>query len=103
MSGKIDFKKIPDALKSAPSFVVEVIWLIGKRAFWLTILLILVDLIIGGAVFYKYVFYAENDKSYLNNPPLQFDENSYQEILSQWEKRDESLNQFIQKNYPDPF
>jgi len=103
MSSKIDFKKISDALKLAPSSAAKAIWSIGKRAFWLSMLLILIDLIIGGLVFYKYVFSAENDKSYLNNPPLQFDEKSYKEILSQWGKRDESLNQFIQKDYPDPF
>lgn len=89
---KIDFTK-------AKKFI----WTIGRHAFAVIIFLIFIDALIAGFLFYKYIYLAEKGKTSVNTSNIGFNESSYQQVLTQWQTRDQSLQDFLQKNYPNPF
>jgi len=83
---KLDFLKI---LRALGSWSQKFLWFLGLRAFYVILILIFIDLILGIAVFYKYIFWAENQKS---NPPekiIKFDEKTYQKVLKQLKSKNQ--------------
>jgi len=74
----------------------------GKHAFGLILNIILLELILGGIIFYKYAFSAEKAEPEISNN-FKFKENSYQEILKEWEQREAKFQEHFGQNLKSPF
>ena len=103
MNTKIDFKKILGQAKTGFASTRKLFWTIGLHAFSAVLILILLDVLFGGFIFYKYIFLAKNQKPEINTASFQFEDDPYQKVLNQWQERDTKLAEYLQKNYPSPF
>jgi hypothetical protein len=103
MDVKLDIKKILQRIKIGLASTKKILWVVGRHAFLAVLILIFLNVILGGFLFYKYIYLAEKESMAVDTPAFQFDENSYQKVLIQWESRDKNLQEFLQKNYSNPF
>lgn len=80
-------------------------WILGKNAFLYILIFILIDILIGEFLFYKYVLLIETEESKIISIFDKFHENIYQSILEEWQTRENiSINLLSSdKNYTDPF
>jgi hypothetical protein len=67
-------------------------WLLGRHAFVIVLMLIMLDLIFGAVVFYKYIFLVEASQSEITQNYSGFKKDTYQEILKIWETRDQRVS-----------
>jgi hypothetical protein len=93
MKLKFDFPKIIEAVKSG---IKRFLWNLGLNAFSVILLLILIDLILGGIVFYKYVFLAEQEQPNITGSILKFDDKIYKEVLQDLQPTTEQSNPPVQ-------
>jgi len=93
---QIKLKKIKYFLKKLPKNL-------GKRAFLLCLILLLISLITGLLIFYKYSFLTEKETPEISKGPLQFKEATFQRILEVWQEKDKKFEAADTKEYPDPF
>ncbi len=103
MPARIDFKKIWTGMKTSLANAKKILWIIGRHAFAVILILILLDVLFGGFLFYKYVYSAENKNPDIDGNYFKFNDTAYQQVLTQWQSRDQKLQDFLQKNYPSPF
>ena len=75
-------KSTSDISKTVSAKAKKLFWLLGLHAFSLILLLILIDLIIGGVIFYNYVFLAEQEVPKVTSTIIKFDDKSYQDVLA---------------------
>ncbi len=68
----------------------KILWILGSRAFWVILFFIFIDLILGGLVFYKYVFLAEKEKPAISQKIIKFDEKTYQEVLIKLQTKEQN-------------
>ncbi len=80
-------------------------WTLGKNAFLSILIFILIDMLIGGFLFYKYVLLIDVKEPDTTSASDKFDEKTYQSVLKEWEKRKNILIDLsaLDKNYTDPF
>lgn len=73
--------------KNAP--IKKFFWFLAVNVFWLVLVLILLDVLMGLAVFYKYAFYqnAQNQSA----PTETFKNDDYQKIIGNWEQNSPML------------
>lgn len=81
-----DFSKILGKLAATSK---KIVWSLGLYAFWVILFLILIDFVLGGIVFYKYVFLAENEEPGGAKNVIKFDETTYQEVLKELELKNQ--------------
>jgi hypothetical protein len=93
---KISPKKIINTIRALPKEL-------AKHSFLTFFTFFLLDLVLGGIVFYKYVILIEKTKVETLRTPLRFDHANYQEVLNQWEKRQKNLEKIDSKQYINPF
>jgi predicted PurR-regulated permease PerM len=74
---------IYDILNIISTKIKKTFWFLGLHAFSLIIFLVFIGIILGGFVFYKYVFVATNDRPNTAGNILKFDEKKYQNILKE--------------------
>ncbi len=74
-------KTLTDRLKTFGGAIEKIVWTLGSRAFLFILVLILIDLAIGGFIFYKYVFLAEKQNFVPAKNVIKFDAKTYQEVL----------------------
>lgn len=66
-------------------------------------IILLVNLIIGGILFYKYNFLIQNRIIEISPDILKFREDIYQKILVIWSEREKRFNESGSKIYLNPF
>jgi len=93
---KIKFKKAIEFFKKLPRTL-------GERAFLTFLGLLLIALIFGGLVFYKYSILVEKAEPEISKIPLKFKEKTYQEVLKVWQEKEKRFEEANFKIYPDPF
>ncbi len=93
---KIDFKKWKNKLKGLPSKIAE-------KAFKFFLILFLLDLIIGGIMFYKYSFVTERKEPQANFQQVSFKENTFKNILGIWEQRKDNFEKASTQDFQDLF
>ena len=93
---KIETNKIKYFFKKIPR-------VFGENAFFASICFIILSLILGGLIFYKYSILAQKTKIDITEETFKFREKTYQEILIIWQEREEKFNQTDLKQYSDPF
>ena len=93
---KLKLKKIKDFLTKLPRTF-------GERAFLTFLGLLLIALIFGGLIFYKYSILVEKAEPEISEIPLKFKEKTYQEVLKVWQEKEKRFEEANFKIYPDPF
>ena len=66
----------------------KVLWVLGLHAFGLILLLIFIDFILGGFIFYKYVFLAESEEPKITETILKFNVGAYQNVMGEIQARE---------------
>ena len=96
------FKELSDTCAKK---IKEILWILGKNAFLCILIFILIDILIGEFLFYKYVISIDTKEPKVISTYDKFQENTYLSILEEWQKREDiSENLFSSdKNYTDPF
>lgn len=87
-------KSTSDIFKKYTCAVRETLWLLGLHAFSIVLLLILVAFVLGGLVFYKYAFLAQNEEPKTSQSILKFDEKVYQEVIGELQIKEQSIDNF---------
>jgi len=93
---RIKLKKFKEFLKRLPRTL-------GEKVFFLFLGLLLLALIFGGIIFYKYSILAKKAEPKITEKPLQFKEKTYQKVLKIWQEREKKFQETDLKQYPDPF
>lgn len=70
-----------DILKTEQKFS-KIIWNIGQRAFLFILIFILIDLIFGAFIFYKYAYLTKQKDGEVSEKIFEFDELRYQKVLN---------------------
>lgn len=86
---KVFFNKLPRTL--------------GEKAFLTFLGLLIIFLIFGALLFYKYVFLVKKAQPEILEKPLQFKGELFQEILEKFAEREQKFEETETKEYPDPF
>lgn len=82
----------------------RVLWYLGKEAFFFVIIFVLIEIIIGQFLLYRYFFSAQSkEPEFTVDTSLYFKEDVYQSVLKDWQDREELFKQPSQENYPNPF
>ena len=81
----------------------KICFFFGKHAFGLILSIILLELILGGTIFYKYGFLAEKAEPKIGSNNFKFRESAYQEILKEWEQREVKFQEFFGQDIQSPF
>ncbi len=90
-------------LKKIKKFFGKLPRILGEHAFLTFLGLLIIALILGGIIFYKYNILAEKEKPEVLEKPLTFEEKTYQEILKVWQEKEKKFEETDFKAYPDPF
>lgn len=89
--------------KQTKNFFKKLLGQIAEHPFLTFLILVFIALIIGGWQFYQYSILAQRAKPEISEAKIQFKENLYQEILSEWQSREERFESAQTKEYPNPF
>lgn len=68
----------------------KTLWALGLNAFWLILFFVILDVILGGLIFYKYVFLAEREEFKVEESIVKFNEEVYQKVLVELQAKDQS-------------
>ena len=92
-SSMFSAKELKRAYKESALFLKKLPKILAERAFFVSLALILVALILGVIVFYKYSFLAEKKEPEIKEQPLIIDEKTLQEVLEMQQIRQIRLYQ----------
>ena len=93
---KIQLKKIEGFFKKLPR-------IFGERAFLTFLGLMVLSLILGAFLVYKYSFLTKKIEPQITERPLKFKEKTYEDVLKIWQEREERFKKAEFKEYPNPF
>lgn len=93
---KIQIKKIGGFLKKLPKILAE-------RAFLTFLGLMILSLILGAFLFYKYSFLTKKIEPQITERPFKFKEKTYEDVLKIWQEREERFKKADLKECPNPF
>jgi len=93
---KIQLKKFVTFLKKLPR-------ILGERAFLTFWGLVILALIFGAIVFYKYNFLTKKSEPQIPESSLKFKEKIYEDVLKIWQEKEERFEGADLKEYPNPF
>jgi hypothetical protein len=82
-------------LKKITAIVQKTFWILGLHAFSIILISILVDIALGGLIFYKYVFLAESQSPTVTESIVKFDEKGYQKVVGELQSRQQSNEEFV--------
>ena len=100
---RLDFHKLLTYIVLRVNKTKKIFWILGMHAFLVIVIIVLLELFLGGFLFYRYVFLAERKEPEIVDHSFQFKEGAYQEILDQWDQRDLRLQESLEKEYQSPF
>jgi hypothetical protein len=90
-------------IKKLGQFFKKIFWKMGEKPLSTFFILLVSAVIFGGLIFYQYSFLAEKKEPQVIERPIQFKEELYQKILTEWEERQKKFDQVEQKEYRDLF
>ena len=93
---------IYSALETLTAEIKKTFWILGSRAFLLVLLLIFIDFILGGFIFYKYVFLAEKEEPNVTENVIKFNNKDYQDVMEELQAREQSNKELSTANQPNP-
>ena len=65
--------------------------------------LLAIALIFGVIIYYQYNILAKKEESQALKEPLQFQEETYQNVFRIWQEREKKFREADSKEYPNPF
>ena len=83
-------KSTSDILKKLTLGIKKTLWILGLHAFLLILFLVFVDFILGGFIFYKYVFLAKKEEYKVTENIIKFDAKTYQDVLRRLQENEQS-------------
>jgi len=92
----LKLKKIEVFLKKLPKALAE-------RAFLTYLGLLVLALVLGSFIFYRYNILAKKTEVQISEKSLKFEEKTYDKVLKIWQEREERLKKADTKEYPNPF
>ncbi|MBI2050159.1 MAG: hypothetical protein HYT35_01740 [Candidatus Staskawiczbacteria bacterium] len=83
----------------------RIILALGENAFLCILILILIDILIGEFLFYKYALSVDTKEPEVISTFDKFQEKTYQSIIKEWQNREAILKNLSlpSENYTDPF
>ena len=78
-------------------------WILGSYAFSIILILILLDLILGEFLLYKYAILVKNEEPKVVGNTLRFEYNAYQKVLEEWQTREQKFEESTVEKYSNPF
>jgi len=93
---KIKTKKTKEFFQKLPR-------ILGENAFLIFLGLLIIALILGGFIFYKYSILVAKMEPQVIEKPLQFKEKTYQAVLKFWQEKEKRFQEVDFKEYPNPF
>ena len=96
MPKRINFKKITDFFGKLPEFL-------DKRAFLFFLVFLLISLILGSFLFYKYSILIDKEKPDVVIGAIKFNKQLYQEILEIRQIKEQQFEKTNLKEYPSLF
>ena len=97
---EIDFNKIKDLAQQALN-------MLAKKASWFFLFLIILYLILGGVLIYKYSISVQKTEIWSEEKEQkkqnEFEKNDYQKILEDWKTKKIEFDKIDKKIYPNPF
>lgn len=76
-------KSIIDIFRKISTNIKKIVWILGLHAFKLILFFVIIDIVLGGVIFYKYVFLAQTEKVNSAGNVIKFNSRVYQNILKQ--------------------
>jgi cbb3-type cytochrome oxidase subunit 3 len=76
---------------------------LGERAFLIFLGLLVIALIFGAIIYYRYNILAKREEAQVTKEPFQFQEKTYQNISRIWQKREKKFEESGSKEYPNLF
>ncbi|MBI1866249.1 MAG: hypothetical protein HY005_00470 [Candidatus Staskawiczbacteria bacterium] len=91
--------------ESSGLYIKKIPWILGKNAFLCILVFILIDILIGGLLFYKYVLLIDAQEPEISSVYSKFQENIYRSVAEEWQNRENIFKNLLSldKNYTDPF
>ncbi len=86
---KFNFSNIAELLVN---FFKKLAWVLGKKAFLTTLILILAGILLGESLFYKYFVLASKREGDFYANPLKFKESQFNSILQKIKEREATFN-----------
>jgi hypothetical protein len=96
---EIILNKIIKSLVSGAAKAKKILWMLGRGAFLLILLIIFFEVALGIFLFYIYVFLPQNQTSKVSDDSVYFKEDVYQNIISEWQDRGQKFKDYSQKDY----
>ena len=78
-------------------------WILGRNAFSFILILILLDVLLVEFLFYKYVVIASIKEPEGTVQVTTFKENTYRDVILQWQTRGEMFSESLNQTYSNPF
>ena len=76
---------------------------LGRNAFWFILMFILLDILVGEILFYKYVVLKNSEDPEIINISTKFKENTYQSVLKRVQDKEDVLRNVQRVEYQYPF
>ena len=100
---KISFGNSKELLGLSKNKTRKILWALGKDAFMLILIFVLLSLLFGEFLFYRYVVMSQLQEPDMVTPLIKFQENLYNSVLKEWQERQNTFENSSQKNHIDPF
>ena len=76
---------------------------LGSHAFLAVLVFILLTLILGDFLFYKYVILIEREEPKIVESNFKFEDNLYRKVLEEWRIKEQKLEKSLSEKYLNPF
>lgn len=77
--------------------------ILAEKSFLFSLCLVLLSLIVGGFVFYKYYILVVESEPEASEITLKLKNQAYEDIIKTWEERQKKITEADFKNYINPF
>ena len=93
---KIETKKIVNFFKKIPRTV-------GEHFFLSFLIVTFIAFILGGLIFYRYIFVPKNAEVNILESPVFFNVDIYKKVLEELQNREQTIQELNSKQYSNPF
>ncbi|OGZ67385.1 MAG: hypothetical protein A3C58_03795 [Candidatus Staskawiczbacteria bacterium RIFCSPHIGHO2_02_FULL_34_10] len=100
---KINLNGVIRKIKNLWITIKKIPWILGENAFLFILIFILLDILFGELIFYKYIFLVRKEEPKVASLSTKFQENIYQSVFKEVEKRENILNNPSSEIYIDLF
>ncbi len=93
---KINFRGFNEKIRKLP-------FILGGQAFLIVLIIILIEVLIGGFLLYQYTNFPELNAMAGAETVIKFKTDTYNQVLSDWKTREERISGSAEKEYKNPF